>query len=84
MFEGHQLYKIDDEWVFNLTEFTGYRVNVNKEDNTVISYDKAFRLIKTLNDYSYDKYMSVPIGVLRKSINIVENYQKEAFLCNGY
>ncbi len=84
MFDGHKMYKIGNDWVFNLTEFIGYKLKVDKNDGTVISYTKAFKLTKTPDGYSYDKYMSVPVGVLRKAIKIVENYQKEAFLDDGY
>ena len=41
MFDGHQMYKIGNDWVFNLTEFIGYKVKVDKNNGTVLSYKKA-------------------------------------------
>lgn len=85
MFDGHVMYKICDNWIFNLTEFIGYKIKT-KQNGQVESYTKAYKLNKeeTNEYYYYDKYISVPVGVLRKSMDIVENYNKEALLNEGF
>lgn len=80
MFEGHKMYKIGSEWVFDLTEFIGYKVKV--EDGIVLDYKEAYIVYydKDSNTYEFKKFMDVPLGVLRKTRNIIEYYFKEALI----
>ena len=81
-FEGHRLYKIGNDWVFDLTEFIGYRItSINGE---VKSYDTAFRVRLDSDNmhYSFERYTTIPVGVMRKTKEIIENYMKEAMI-NG-
>lgn len=80
-FEGHKLCKIDREWVFDLTEFTGYKVDV--ENGKVKGIQRAFTVTRNDNDgtYQFNRLIKeVNLGVLRKSKHIIENYFKEALL----
>lgn len=80
-FEGHQLNTIDKCWVFDLTTFIGYHVTLDAHNN-VRSYTKAFIAIRdnSTGSYSFDKLMNVPVKTLRKTIDIIQNYRKEALL----
>lgn len=83
-FEGHALYKLGKEWIFDLTTFIGYNVTLDDSDN-ILGYKKAF--IVTFNNetksYSFDKYTTIPTRVLRKVVSIIQKYRKEALLENG-
>lgn len=83
-FEGHELYKIDKNWLFDLTTFIGYHVRLDDTGN-VTNYSKAF--IASYKDdtksYSFDKYMDIPTRIMRKAVNIIQNYRKEALLENA-
>lgn len=80
-FEGHQLNTIDKCWVFDLTTFIGYHVTFDK-DNKVKEYTKAFVVIRNSENgnYSFDKKINVPIKILRKTVDIISRYRKEALL----
>ena len=77
MFEGHQFIKlINDTWVLDLTEYTGYKVKVS-QDNKVEEYKEAFTITVANNEVSIEKNMRVPIKVLREATNIIMKHQKE-------
>ena len=50
MFDGHRLFKIGNNWVFDLTEFIGYKVT--QEDGVIKTYEKAFTVTKSNSDNS--------------------------------
>ena len=79
-FDGHQLYTIGNDWVFDLTEFIGYKVI--KKNGHVSSYEKAFSVEKNINntDFKFSRDIKVPAGVVRKVREIITNYYKEAML----
>lgn len=81
MFEGHIMYTVGKDWVFNLTEFNGYRVYKDKEGK-VVKYTKAFNIMQVNGNYDYEKYINVPIRVLETCIKIIENYREEAFIAH--
>lgn len=82
MFEGHRLYKIGNDWVFDLTEFIGYKVNV--EGSKVESFEKAFTVKRSEDNksYKFTRAVPIPVGVMRKAKTIIEDYLREALL-NG-
>lgn len=81
MFEGHIIYKIGNDWIFDLTEFIGYRVYVNEGE--VENFTKAFTVTKSADgDYLFEKIIEIPVGVMRKTTKIIENYIREAMI-NG-
>ena len=79
-FEGHQMHKLSDHWVFDLTTFIGYHIET--KNNVVVAYHKAFMVIRSKNSdtYGFYKYMNVPKRVLRRSVCIIQKYRKEALL----
>lgn len=84
IFDGHQLVKIGDDWVFDMTTFIGYKVSIDGAGQ-VDTYSKAFIAIrdKHTGDYSFDKLMDIPIRVLRSTVNIIQKYREEALLEHG-
>ena len=80
-FDGHEIYKINRNWIFDLTTFTGYKVKIHKDK--IVNFDKAF-VIKDQNKgetfelikYRYD----IPLGIIRKSKEVIKNYYKEALI----
>ena len=84
VFDGHQLVKIDSEWIFDMTTFIGYKVSID-EAGQVDEYSKAFIAIrdKKTGDYSFDKLMDIPVRILRKTVNIIQKYREEALLEYG-
>lgn len=88
-FEGHQLYKIDDKWLFDLTTFIGYEIDRknNKQPfdyNNIKSMKKMFVVSYNIDSdtYEFDKYEHTPVCIMRKVTNIINAYRKEALL--GY
>ena len=80
MFDGHKLYKIGNSWCFDLTEFVGYKVE--QTNGVVKSFEKAFIVKKDTkeNTFKFDKKIATPLGVMRKSTVIIDNYLKEALV----
>lgn len=80
MFDGHRLYKIGDEWVFDLTEFIGYKVIQNGD--RVESFERAYTVKKNKDrkDYEFKKLLTVPVGVMRKTTTIIKDYLSEALI----
>lgn len=80
-FDGHQIYKIGNDWVFDITEYIGYRV-LKDDCGQVTSYDKAFYLEKSNNGKKtkFIQCLDVPVGVMRKAAKIVDIYCREAFI----
>jgi hypothetical protein len=79
-FEGHELCKIDDAWVFDLTTFIGYKTVV--DNGVVTDYTKAFIVIrnKDTGEYFFDKLINVPVKIQKIAVKIIERYRKEALL----
>lgn len=83
-FEGHEIIKINRNWIFDLTEFIGYKVWTHKDQ--IVKYKKAFRIRDPKNDGKFDitKYIdTVPLGVIRKSQEVIRNYYREALICES-
>ena len=79
MFNGHQLYTIGEEWVFDLTEFIGYRIKI--KNSKVQSYERVFTVKRDKSyGYKFDKQTAIPLGVMRKSRMIIENYMRDALI----
>lgn len=82
-FEGHEFFKINNNWVFDKTEFIGYKIQVDRKTDTILKYEKAFKVQdkeQTCN-FKYTKYINnIPLGILRKSEDIIRAYYKEALI----
>ena len=64
-FDGHDLYKLNKYWVFDLTTFTGYFMIFKR--NKLINAERAFRIDDSsrTKDFVYMYYVpKVPVGVL--------------------
>lgn len=75
MFQGHELIRLGTEWVFDLTEFEGYRrVKKGNTENLI----KSYSVIRGKdNEIKFEKMTEVPAGILRKTKKVVDNYFKE-------
>ena len=82
IFDGHKLYKIGNGWVFDLTEFVGYKVKWKGAE--IESFHKAFTVTKSSDNKTYEfiKIDTIPVGVMRKAKKIIEEYLREAMI-NG-
>lgn len=75
MFKGHNFVKlVCGSWVLDLTEFAGYRVKMDK-DNNIVDFDMAFNAkLDEQNEVELDKVGSVPVKVLREAKSVIKNY----------
>lgn len=64
------LYKIGTDWVFSISNQTGYFVVRNYKK--VVRFKKAF----IINDNDTIKFMEVPIGVIRKASHLIELHKE--------
>ena len=73
MFKGHKFVKLtSNNWVFDLTEFIGYRVYTTANS---LEYQKAFRAnMQSNNMVRFEKYTGVPIKVLKESDQLINGY----------
>lgn len=77
MFTGHTFTKlINENWVFDFTEYIGYKVELNKQGE-VRKYTEAFRAVTEDNKINFLKSMSVPVKVLREAQKQIELYQND-------
>ena len=83
MFKGHTIYIINKNWIFDLTEFTGYKVLEVSDNGEILDVQMAFRIEPVGETYVFNKYMSVPVDVVRRSKKIVSEYRKEVYLEDG-
>lgn len=79
-FEGHEFKKLEDNWVFDMTTFTGYKVKLNGDK--VVKYTKAYiaKFNSESDEVEFFTFIPVSIAVLRKTINVIHKYRKEALL----
>lgn len=81
MYGGHQFIKIcGDEWVFDITEFLGYKVVLEKDKKTVKDYKLAFTVLGYEKEIVFEKHTRVPAKVLKETVDIIKKYRKEAYL----
>lgn len=74
MFQGHNFVKlVNDNWVLDLTEFTGYKVKLN-EEHKVESYKEAFSATYTENGVEFDKYINIPLKILKEAAKLIATY----------
>lgn len=76
MFKGHQFVKLlNDTWVFDLTEYVGYKVKVN-DNGEVLNYKEAFEAKVVGDEIILNKFMRVPMKVLKEASNQIKIYEK--------
>lgn len=80
MFQGHQFIRIcNDSWVFDLTEYVGYKVKLDSDGN-VINYKEAYEVIVINDEIIFNKIIRTPLKVLKETLNVIEKYAEET--CN--
>lgn len=81
MYYGHHFIKVcGDTWVFDITEFLGYKVVLNKDKQTVKEFKLAFTATSYNKQIVFEKHIGVPAKILKETVNIIENYEREAFV----
>lgn len=82
-FEGHEIYKINNNWVFDLTEHVGYKIKINRHGK-IKEYSKAFKLVdenKQGLEFKCVKYLDgIPLGIVNKSLEVIKAYYREALI----
>lgn len=77
MFQGHQFIRlVSDNWVLDLTEFIGYKVKLN-DNQEVQSYKEAFKATAVGDGVEFDKYIKVPLKILKEATNQILDYLKD-------
>ena len=77
MFQGHQFIKIiNDNWVLDLTEYVGYKVKLT-ENREVESYKQAFQATVIEDEVVFEKFMRVPIKVLKEASYFIRKYEND-------
>lgn len=77
MFKGHQFIKLlNDNWVFDLTEYQGYKVKLDGNNN-VIGYKEAFTAEVVEDEIIFNKTTRVPLKVLKEAYNQIRIYEAE-------
>jgi hypothetical protein len=69
-----------DTWVFDITEFLGYKVVLAKDKKTVKEYKLAFTATSYNRQIVFEKHIGVPAKILKETVNIIEKYEQEAFV----
>lgn len=77
-FNGESLYKIGTGWVFDINTYVGYKVvrKNNKADGDVQRFDKAFSLFKEADSWRVEYTQKVPMGTIRKAVQLMEKQDK--------
>ena len=78
MFDGHQFVKVCNDWVFDITEFRGYKVVLNGDK--VESHVPAFTVFDVDGELTFEKYIDIPSRVLNETRVIIEDYEKKALV----
>jgi hypothetical protein len=77
MFKGHQFVRlVNNNWVLDLTEFEGYKVKLN-DKLEVESYKEAFKASVMDNEVEFEKYIKVPLKVLKEAASQILDYIKD-------
>lgn len=77
MFKGHHFIKlVNENWVFDLTEFVGYKVKVDNDGN-VSSYREAFQALTVGDEIIFNKFTRVPLKILKEASKQIRDYMDE-------
>ena len=64
MYYGHHFIKVcGDTWVFDITEFLGYKVVLNKDKQTVKGFKLAFPATSYNKQIVFEKHIGVPAKI---------------------
>jgi hypothetical protein len=73
--EGHELVIIEKEWLFDLTEFVGYKIKPAVNDNESLIYTKAFEIKDGegfIGRLKVTKFIDIPLKVIRRSKELIK------------
>ena len=75
MFTGHNFVKVvNNEWVFDITEFVGYKVEFDSSGK-VTGYKKAFKAeCKGNSEISIERYEEIPVKVINQVKSLISVY----------
>lgn len=77
MFQGHKFIKlINDHWVLDITEYIGYKVTTNSIGEC-INYKKAFKVTSNNKEITIDKFIKIPVKILKEAKRVVIGYESE-------
>lgn len=77
-FTGHKLIIINSSWVFDMTEYIGYKTKVSR--GVVKEYTRAFTVDESdegVLTFNKERNMKIPIYILKSVEKIIKNYRKE-------
>ena len=75
MFTGHDFIKLcNDKWVFDFTEYRGYRVELDRHGR-VVSRKCVFDIIDNGDRVIAIRRDKVPVGVIREALSYVNLYK---------
>lgn len=77
MFRGHKFYRVDDGWVFDLTECVGYKINIDNQ-GTIKEYIRQFSINPEY--MQTEQVQGVPQEIVDESLEIVRQYFERAGL----
>lgn len=78
LFKGHKFVKlVNDNWVLDLTDFMGYKVETDNNNGSVVGYTQAFKIMEHNGAIEIDKYIRIPIKILKEASNQVSAYLKD-------
>ena len=74
MFKGHQFCISNEDFVFDLTDFIGYKT-IKSKDGNIAGYEKAYKaMIDTDRNIEYVKYRDIPSDLTDKTNSIIRDY----------
>ena len=80
-FEGHDLYTINNNWVFDMTTFTCYRTYRDKKGNLTKVIKAIDVEINKDDETRFIRYVDrVPLGVMRKITKLIDSYMRDTFI----
>lgn len=82
-FKGHQLFKLSNNYVFDLTTFRGYIVSWNnKNSDTPDNIREIFSVYDEDGKYVFDMLSELPVAIVLKVNKIIEQYNNKVAVNN--
>lgn len=70
MIKIETLYNINDDYLFDINSYIGYKIDRDRHKN-IIGYTQGFKIIYSNGRFDTVLYMAVPAGVIRKAYNLI-------------
>lgn len=74
-FQGHELIILEKGWVFDITDFVGYKVKTGKDGENVTNYEKAFSIEDSKDEKEelhVTRFISIPLRVTKRAKRVIE------------